>query len=176
MSIDEIDLDSLDKIMVRLTNSDGDVALIPMTPETILLPDTASAVTRREAFSRMVTALSNCATGSTRVEIVRWRDRHRVWHTHRGPSDRHLAIGDLVTIRPDTNLGSSTSIKPGDTGHVVSIGFDASSARHHATIVVDASSARHHATIVVDAPGVPTINIWLRDLMYADAPDLDVVA
>lgn len=163
MSIDEIDLDSLDKIMVRLTNSDGDVALIAMTPETILLPETASAVTRREAFSRMITALSDCAAGSTRVEIVRWRDRHRVWHTHRGPSDRHLAIGDLVTIRPDTNLGSSTSIKPGDTGHVVSIGFDA-------------SSARHHATIVVDAPGVPTINIWLRDLMYADAPDLDVVA
>lgn len=163
MSIDEIDLDSLDKIMVRLTNSDGDVALIAMTPETILLPDTASAVTRREAFSRMITALSDCATGSTHVEIVRWRDRHRVWHTHRGPSDRHLAIGDLVTIRPDTNLGSSTSIKPGDTGHVVSIGFDA-------------SSARHHATIVVDAPGVPTINVWLRDLSYADAPDLDVVA
>lgn len=160
IKLDEIDFDQAETVIVRTTTRSDPpaVSITKLSRESMLLDPNATPRESTVAFTTMIAALCQPLHEDAPfvVEIVRWRDAERVWHAHHGPIERHLAIGDLVMIRPSHYVASGLR---GRTGHVVRTDFN-----NDAVLV----------TVAFDDPGIPTVIAPLNAIAWPDDSSLEV--
>lgn len=154
LTIDEIDLDEVEAVIVRMSGM-GAPAFIKMNQGAIATSRGTGYAARRRAFLTMIDDIvqNNSSNDIVNLDIVRWRDFEHTWHIHSGPIERHARPGDLVRLRY-----SPTE----DTFIITQLGT-------HQGI--------NEACIVHSEIRRSTMSVWkpLSELTYTDAPDIEVV-